>query len=197
MRSLILLVASLAACQAYAATSYPNTCSHLVGGNLTCCSTDDDCKGCDSEFCACWACGADGTDVIDGKQYNCDTCGKPTPGPKPKAHPNICQHLINGKLGCCKTDADCGDDGGMCWACPAGTSYVDGKEYNCDTCAVPPPSPPRHFPNICQHLKDNKTLTCCKDDTDCGSGGGTCWACPEGSSWVDHKYFKCDTCTAP
>jgi hypothetical protein len=175
--------------------AHQNTCNHLVGGNLTCCQTDADCAGCDGDSCACWACGADGTDTIDGKLYNCDSCtaGHGPAPPKP-AHKNICQHLVGGNLTCCQTDTDCGDDGGACWACPSGKSYVDRVEYQCDTCVAPPPAPPRSFPNVCEHLKDNTTLTCCNTKDDCGDAGGDCWACPEGSSWVDHKYFKCDTC---
>merc|ERR1712195_463967 len=234
--------------------TYQNTCSHLVNGSLTCCNKDADCAGCDAEYCACWACGQDGTDVIDGRSYNCDscaapppnpphtysnicqhlfndtlaccntnadcgeeggscwacpdgsswvdhrffkcdTCQAPAPTPPSPQHSNICQHLVNGSLSCCKTDADCGDEGGMCWACPGGSSYVDGRSYNCDSCAAPPPTPPHTYSNICQHLV-NDTLACCNTNADCGEEGGSCWACPDGSSWVDHRFFKCDTCQA-
>merc|ERR1712166_1712044 len=193
---LFLAVALVGVCEAlFIPATNQNTCSHLVNGSLTCCKTDADCSGCDSEYCACWACGADGTDVIDGRSYNCDSCAAPSPTPPAHRHPNICQHLVNGSLACCNNDGDCGDEGGMCWACPGGSSYVDGVKYNCDTCAAPSPTPPRSYPNICQHLV-NDTLACCKTDADCGDEGGTCWACPDGSSWVDHKYFKCDTCQA-
>merc|ERR1711865_723311 len=109
--------------------------------SLTCCKTDNDCAGCDSEFCACWACGEDGTDVIDGHSYTCDTCAAPTPTP-PHSHPNICQHLVNNTLSCCHTDADCGDEGGTCWACPQGSSWIDRKYYKGDTCEAKPPGPP-------------------------------------------------------
>merc|ERR1712072_66594 len=172
--------------------AHPNTCNHFVNGTLACCQSDADCAGCEGDHCACWACGADGTGWIDGRQYNCSTCSAAHPSPPtPPKQPNICQHLVNGSLTCCNTDADCGDQGGVCWACPGGSSYVDGVQYQCNSCRVPPPTPPKHYPNICQHLI-NGTLACCKTNADCGDDGGECWACPDGSSWVDHKYFKCD-----
>merc|ERR1712195_66679 len=139
---LFLAVALVGVCEAlFIPATNQNTCSHLVNGSLTCCKTDADCSGCDSEYWACWACGADGTDVIDGRSYNCDSCAAPSPTP-PRTYPNICQHLVNDTLAFCKTDADCGDEGGTCWACPDGSSWVDHKYFKCDTCQATPPTPP-------------------------------------------------------
>merc|ERR1712166_39839 len=121
--------------------TYQNTCSHLVNGSLTCCNKDADCAGCDAEYCACWACGQDGTDVIDGRSYNCDSCAAPPPTP-PHTYSNICQHLVNDTLACCNTNADCGEEGGACWACPDGSSWVDHRYFKCDTCQALTPTPP-------------------------------------------------------
>lgn len=117
-------------------SNYSNICDTKVNDTLSCCDSDADCDG-----GSCWACPF-GKETVEGVEYECDTCKGPFnmtnssfDSSLPVSYPNVCQHLVNSSHVCCTSDADCGIEGGACWACgTTGETWINSNGYKCNTC---------------------------------------------------------------